>query len=58
MGAYQKNLSYNGPVEIQEDHARKDQRKNTQAAIHSGKEGSAQKPNGTYQGTYARVLRL
>jgi hypothetical protein len=64
MGAYRKNLSYNGPAEIQEDHDKEDESKNMHAAILSGKHGSAkkwctgQKPNGTYQGMYAKVLRL
>jgi hypothetical protein len=63
MGAYQKNVSYNRPVEIQEDHAKKDECK-TQTAIHSGKEGSGEQKwrtnketNGTYQGIYAGAPR-
>ena len=63
MGAYQKDVSYNGPVEIQEDLTKKDECK-THIAIHRGKEGSGkqkwrtdEKPNATYQGIYARIPR-
>lgn len=63
MGAYQKYVSYNGPVEIQEDLTKKYECK-THTAIHIGKEGSGEqkwrtdeKPYGTYQGIYARVPR-
>jgi len=41
MGAYQKDVSYNGPVEIQEDLTKKDECK-THTTIHRGKEGSSE----------------
>jgi hypothetical protein len=41
MGAYQKYVSYNGPVEIEEDFTKKHEYK-TCSAIHSGKEGSGE----------------
>jgi len=63
MGAYQKYVRYNGPVEIEEDLTKKHEYK-TRTPIHSGKEGSDEqkwwtdeKPNGTYYGIYARVPR-
>jgi len=61
--AYQKHVSYNGPVEIQEDLTKKHECK-THIAIHRGKQRSGEKkwrtdkkPNGTYHGIYARVPR-
>lgn len=63
MGAYQKYVCYNGPVEIEEDFTKKDEHI-THTAIYIGYDGSdeqkwrtGEKPNGTNHGIYARVLR-
>jgi hypothetical protein len=40
MNAYQKNVCYNGPVEIEEDLAEED-KCITHIAVHTGKKGSS-----------------